>query len=355
MSTDATPPFRYVLSDSMPALLAELNCTLAATTYQAGKLLFFRSDGERISALMRTFESAMGLAVSPDRLALGSRNCIWILRNAPDVGRQMEPRGSHDACFVPRTSHVTGDIRIHELAWGGDTGGDLHFVNTRFSCLCTLHPDYSFVPRWRPPFVTALAGEDRCHLNGLAMLDGKPRYVTALGETDDRDGWRANKVSGGIVIDVAHNEIVARDLSMPHSPRIHEGKLWVLNSGTGELQIVDPGNGKRETIIALPGYTRSLAFAGPYAFVGLSRIRETSTFGGLPIAARIKELECGVYAIDTRSARVAGFLKFDAGCEEIFDLQILPGMRWPALIGLEKETINGVFIAPPDAWKGQGF
>ena len=151
------------------------------STYQANKLLVARAAGGGLSTLVRTFDRPMGLAADGRRLALGTRDQVWFLRNAPDIAPRVEPAGQHDACFLPRSCHVTGDIGVHELAWAGD---ELWVVNTRFSCLCTLHPDYSFVPRWRPPFVTALAAEDRCHLNGLAMVDGRPRYVTALGETD---------------------------------------------------------------------------------------------------------------------------------------------------------------------------
>ena len=133
------------------------------------------------------------------RLAIGTRKEVWFLRNAPDIAPQVEPVGQHDACFLPRSSHVTGDIGIHEIAWAGD---ELWIVSTRFSCLATLSPDYSFVPRWRPPFISALAAEDRCHLNGLAMVDGQPKYVTALGTTDTRDGWRADKPHGGCIIDI---------------------------------------------------------------------------------------------------------------------------------------------------------
>ena len=113
---------------------------------------------------------------------------------------KLDPPGRHDACFLPRSSHVTGNIQIHEMAWG--TGDELWVVNTRFSCLCTLDGSASFAPRWRPPFVSALEPTDRCHLNGLGMVDGTPRYVTALGETDEPAGWRANKAKGGIVMDV---------------------------------------------------------------------------------------------------------------------------------------------------------
>src|SRR5947207_9982868 len=147
---------------------------------------------------------------------------------------------------------------------------------TRFSCLCTLDPDYSFVPRWQPPFISALAAEDRCHLNGLAMVDGRPRYVTALGESDTARGWRANKPRGGCLIDVDSGAVLSRGLSMPHSPRWHDGRLWVLESGTGQLLLIDGATGRRQRIAEVPGFGRGLAMAGPYAFIGLSKIRKTS-------------------------------------------------------------------------------
>ena len=192
-------PFHYTQTESFVALLRQLGASLLVSTYQANKLLVARATGGGLSMLVRTFDRPMGLAVDGRRLTIGTRNQIWFLRNAPDIAPRVEPAGQHDACFLPRSSHVTGDIGVHELAWAGD---ELWVVNTRFSCLCTLHPDYSFVPRWKPPFVSALAAEDRCHLNGLAAVDGVPRYVTTLGETDPPGGWRANKPSGGCLLDV---------------------------------------------------------------------------------------------------------------------------------------------------------
>jgi uncharacterized protein (TIGR03032 family) len=233
--------FHYTQSDSFVELLTQLRATLLVSTYQANKLLAVRASGPGISTLVRTFERPMGLAVDARRLVIGTRKEIWLLRNAPDIAPRIEPAGQHDACYLPRTSHVTGDIGIHELAWSGD---ELWMVSTRFSCLATLSPDYSFVPRWQPPFITALAAEDRCHLNGLAMDEGKPRFVTALGTTDTKDGWRADKPHGGCIIDVASGEFVARGLSMPHSPRWYDGRLWVLESGTGSLLLVDRATGR---------------------------------------------------------------------------------------------------------------
>src|SRR5438270_4389627 len=282
-------PFHYSQTESFVALLQQLGASLLVSTYQANKLLVGRAAGGGLSMLVRTFERPMGLAVDADRLTIGTRNQIWSLRNAPDIAPRVEPAGQHDACFLPRSSHITGDIGVHELAWaytrGQETEADstltpdpclltpeLWVVNTRFSCLCTLSPDYSFVPRWRPPFITALAAEDRCHLNGLCVTDGRPRYVTALGATDSAGGWRADKPHGGIVMELPGGEVVARGLSMPHSPRWHEGRLWVCESGTGGVVRIDPAGGGRETVASLPGFTRGLAPAGPYAFVGLSKI-----------------------------------------------------------------------------------
>jgi uncharacterized protein (TIGR03032 family) len=337
--------FHYTQTDSFAAILKELNASLLVTTYQANKLLVVRAAGAGLSTLVRTFDQPMGLALSGRRLALGTRDQIWLLRNAPDIASRIEPAGLHDACYLPRSCHVTGDIRGHEIAWAGD---ESWIVNTRFSCLCTLDPDYSFVPRWRPPFISSLAAEDRCLLNGLAMQGRHPRYVTALGETDSQGGWRPNKARGGCLIDVPTGEIVARGLSMPHSPRLYEGRLWVLESGTGRLLLVDVDTGRWDPVVELPGFARGLAFAGQYAFIGLSKIRETSTFGGLPIAERLSELTCGVAVIDLNRGHTAGLLEYRTAVEEIFDVQLLPGVRFPEVLGFQQQTIQHTFIVPAE-------
>jgi uncharacterized protein (TIGR03032 family) len=340
------PPvaFHYTQSDSFVALLQQLGASLLVSTYQANKLLAVRASGNGLSTLVRTFDKPMGLAVDGSRLALGTRKEVWFLRNAPDIAPRIEPVGQHDACFLPRTSHVTGDIGIHEIAWAGD---ELWLVSTRFSCLATLDPQYSFVPRWRPPFISALAADDRCHLNGLAIADGRPKFVTALGTTDTRDGWRADKPHGGCIIDVPSGEFVTRGLSMPHSPRWHRGRLWALESGAGAIVLVDPLTGSRETVVTLPGFTRGWTCAGPYAFVGLSKIRPTSAMDGVPIADRRDELKCGVAAVDMRRGRVVGLLEFQTAVEEIFDVQLLRGLRFPEVIGFQHETIHHTFVVPP--------
>ncbi len=337
--------FHYTQTDSFVALLHQLGASLLVSTYQANKLLVVRAAGNGLSTLVRTFDRPMGLAADGRRLAVGTRNQIWFLRNAPDIAPRIDPPGQHDACYLPRSSHVTGDIAVHEMAWAGD---ELWMVNTRFSCLCTLDPDYSFVPRWRPRFITALAAEDRCHLNGLAMVHSKPRYATALGETDTTRGWRANKPQGGCLLEVPTGKVMARGLSMPHSPRWHEDRLWLLESGTGRLVRVDPAAGRVQTVAELPGFTRGLALWGPYAFIGLSRIRETAIFGGLPLAERSGELKCGVAVVDVRSGQSIALLEFQTAVEEVFDVQLLPGLRFPEVVGFQKEAVHHTFLVPPE-------
>jgi uncharacterized protein (TIGR03032 family) len=220
-------------------------------------------------------------------------------------------------------------------------------VSTRFSCLCTLSPDYSFVPRWRPPFVTALAAEDRCHLNGLAMVDGQPALVTALGTTDERDGWRKDKAHGGCIIDVASGEFVTRDLSMPHSPRWHNGQLWVLESGTGSLKLIDRVTGRSDNVAEVPGFARGLAIHGPYAFIGFSKIRAKSAMDGVPLAERRAELKCGIAIVDLRSGQTVALLEFQSAVEEIFDVQLLSGKRFPEVLGFHKDSLQHTFVIPP--------
>jgi uncharacterized protein (TIGR03032 family) len=331
------PPARTVEHEytvNWAPILRHLEASLLISTYQAGKVVIVSedttSDAYSLRLSCHNFERAMGIAVATGRIAVGARSVVWILRDAPTIAPRLEPPGTFDACYLTRLALFTGDIQGHELAWAGD---DLWMVNTLFSCLCTIDDRHSFVPRWRPGFISDYAPHDRCHLNGMAMDGGTPRFVTVFGVSNGRQGWRPGKLNGGCLIDVNSGEVVTHGLSMPHSPRIHNGRVWLLDSGTGRLVQIDPGNGKVETVAELPGYTRGLAMAGPLAFVGLSKIREKSTFGGVPIAAHRDGLKCGVAVIDLDAGAPIGLLEFHSGIEEIFDVQLLPGVRSATLSG----------------------
>jgi uncharacterized protein (TIGR03032 family) len=346
--TEDPEPLRAVHTPTFPALLRQLGASLLVTTYQAGKLVLVRDEGDHLNTHFRVFQAPMGMALDGDRLAIGTTLQVWEYVNVPAVAARLDPPGRYDACYLPRSGHVTGNIQIHEMAWG--SGGELWVVNTRFSCLCTLERSASFAPRWRPPFVTALESTDRCHLNGLGMVDGSPRYVTALGESDTPAGWRANKAQGGILMDVASGEIIARELSMPHSPRWYGGRLWVCESGAGTLGVVDPNSGKYEPIAEAPGFTRGLDFAGPIAFVGLSQVRESAVFSGIPITERLAEHEraCGVCAIDLRSGQMVAFLRFETAVQEVFAVTVLPGRRYPELINDDDKLLESSFVVPTE-------
>lgn len=358
------PAFKYVHSDNLPDLLEHLNFTVMATTFQAGRVLSFSGAGGRCSLLMRAFQHPMGLAVDAERMALVCGNQIVHLVNQTDLVDQEGKRPQYDAFYVPRRTHVTGDIAGHETAWGvnpdGLTGAanravgaddddllhSLWVVNTRLSCLATLDQRWSFVPRWKPAFITKLAAEDRCHLNGMAMEGGRPRYVTMLATTDTPQGWRDRKTDGGCIIDVNSGAIIARDMAMPHSPRLYRGRLWVLESGRAELQYVDPEMGRRHAATRLPGYVRGLAFHDRFAFVGLSKAREKRMFGGLPIEELKTELQFSIQVVDLDSGKVIAFIRFEAGCEELFDVQLLPNARRANILGFAKDTVNGIFVLP---------
>jgi uncharacterized protein (TIGR03032 family) len=348
-AVDDPKPLRAVHTANFPTLLRQLGVSLLVTTYQAGKLVLVREEGDHLNTHFRAFQAPMGMALTGDRLAVGTRIQVWEFVDVPAVTSRLDPPGRHDACFLPRSCHVTGNIQIHEIAWG--TGGELWVVNTRFSCLCTLDRSASFTPRWRPPFVSALEPTDRCHLNGLAMVEGRPRYVTALGETDTPAGWRDGKARGGVLFDVASGEAVTRGLSMPHSPRWHDGRLWVCESGAGTLGTVDPDTGKYRPIAEVPGFTRGLDFAGNLAFVGLSQVRESAVFSGIPITERLsaEERTCGVCAIDLGSGRVVALLRFESAVQEVFAVTVLPGRRYPDLISDDERLMENSFTVPDEA------
>ncbi len=334
-------------STNFPDLLRQLRASLIVSTYQAGKLVLVRADGPVINTHYRTFVRPMGLAVSPrGALALGTNTEIVEFRNTPHVADRLTPPNRNDAVFLPRRVSITGAIDIHEMAYDADD--ELWFVNTLFSCLCTLDRASSFVPVWKPRFITRYSPEDRCHLNGLALRDGRPATLTALGASDEVQGWRANKRDGGIAIDYASGEVFATGLSMPHSPRWHDGKLWLLESGRGALLQLDPQTGARYEVARLPGFLRGLDFIGPLAFVGLCQQRDSNAFTDIPITDENRERASGVWVVDTRSGATVAILKFTGGVQEVFAVNVLPGALYPELINEAGDLLASVYALPQE-------
>lgn len=336
--------FELAYSESLASILAELRCSLLVTTYMTGNLVSISERNGQIVPSFHLFDRPMGIAVNDNGIAVGSLSQVWFLRSAPDIAAKLEPHGQFDAGYFARYAHFTGDIHVHELAW---VGSELWMVNTLFCCLCSPHPSYNFAPRWQPPFISALAPEDRCHLNGLAVADGQARFVSVMAETNTKQGWREVKKTAGSIIDVRSGETVVRGLSMPHSPRFSKGKLFFLHSGLGQLETLDLASGQRTAICQLPGYVRGLAIAGNFAFVGLSRLRSSSDWAGVPIAAHLERLKSGVWVIDLTRGTVVGSFEFKQGTDEVFDVQLLPGIRRPFIAGpMEQQPLWTVMPSP---------
>lgn len=338
----ATPQLEITTSRQMLSWLAEQNLSIALTTYQIGKLflLGLKPNGE-LSIFERTFNRCMGLCPTGNGFYMSSLYQVWRFENVLAAGQQQD---GYDRVYVPQTGYTTGDLDIHDMAVDAD--GRLVFVNTLFGCLATLSETHSFKPLWQPPFISRLAAEDRCHLNGLAMRDGRPAYVTAVSRSDVADGWRDHRADGGIVIDVRSNEIVAGGLSMPHSPRWHQGKLWLLNSGTGEFGHIDPQTGRFVPVAFCAGYLRGLYFHRDFALVGLSRPRHNKTFSGLPLDENLKsrnaEARCGVQVIDLRTGDTVHWLRIEGIVDELYDVITLPGAHRPMALGFKTDEIRRV-------------
>lgn len=325
----ALEPAHISCSRGLADWLTGRNASLALSSYQTGRLYLVgvRPDG-RVNFHEVGMQRAMGLWADPQRLVLATEFQVWRFENVLGPDQRM---GEADKHYVPRVAHTTGDLDIHDIAVLDS--GVILCANTLYSCLSTLSNVHSFRPYWVPPFISKLAAEDRCHLNGIAVRDGVPAYVTATSRSDVVSGWRARRHEGGCVIDVESNEIVTEKLSMPHSPRWHDGRLWVLNSGTGHLGTVDVASGRFEPKTFFPGFTRGLSFHAGHAVVGLSLPRDGS-FSGLALDDELRRRDadpwCGVQIVDLTSGDVVEWIRFEGVVSELLDVCVLPGVRLPS-------------------------
>jgi len=333
------------LSSGFVPWLIRHQVSLACSSYQTGRLVLIgaqRSGAPAYSSAQ--FPGAMGLAAFSQRLYLAGRAAVWRLENTLRPNELVD--GRFDRLFVPRNAQITGNLALHEL--GVEPSGRMVFVNTRYSCLATVSVTHSFKALWKPPFVSKLAAEDRCHLNGLAMQDGRARYVTACSTTDIVDGWRAHRSDGGVLIDIATNRIVTDGLSMPHSPRVHDGFVWLLNSGTGQLCRVDPGSGRQENIAFCPGFLRGLAMIGPYAVATMSLPRN-GRFQGLALDDELLRRKadpwCGLVIVDTRHGDIVEWARLGSGFVEMFDVALIPATRACAVIAPDSPEMQGAITS----------
>ena len=314
--------------------------SLAVTTYQVGKLLLVGRDAAgELAIAERSFRRAMGVSTDGQTMWLATAYQVWRLEHQFDHRARA---AGYDRLFVPRVAFTTGDLDLHDIAV--DSAGDPVFVATLFNCLGTVSVSDSFRETWRPPLIDTLTAEDRCHLNGLAMVDGRPKYVTLCAATNVNRAWKSHRMLGGQLWDTEAGEPIVTELSMPHSPRWHNGRLWLCNSGAGFLGYVDLDAGRFEPVAFVPGYARGLAFVGNYAVVGLSRPRRENKFGGLALddelAKRGMTSFTGLVVVDLTTGEIAHTLTFEGKIAELYDVAILPGIRRPTAYGLALDALR---------------
>jgi len=408
--------FECEYTDNLPSILKKLNISLAFTSYQAGRLMLIRSDGESLDVNFKSFPRPMGLAATEEGLTLGiftqivnfqredgllemlkqplqsiedditaprikpkendaekqelseskydEENSATVVGDAPEqvedkaeiklTPEQLEKQAEQqakmkeyqeklnapvdervDACFITRSAHYSGMINIHDIDWG-DEG--LWAVNSSFSCLCTVEPDYSFVPRWKPHFISKLVAEDRCHLNGMTLRDGKPAYVTTFSKFDKAGMWRAGDKFDGTLMDVETNKILLDGLAMPHSPRWYKDRVYFCNSGHGLVCTYQPETGQKETIAEVPGFTRGMDFYGPLMFTGLSKVRQADVTKPAPLAKKYDKTYSGIWLFNLDEKDEVGHvkevanIKFTGNVDQIYDVAVIPDCSFPELI-----------------------
>ena len=337
-------------SSGLRSFLLSSQTSLAFTSYQSGNLYLFGagSDG-KLAMHQAAYPQAMGVVGDAHRIYLASHSQIVRLENV--LAASQIANNKHDKVYVPRNFQTTGAVDLHEIGVCAD--GKVLFVNTRYSCLCELSLTHSFRPIWKPNFISKLAPEDRCHLNGLGMDNGKPRFVSAISQSDVVDGWRDRRHDGGIIIDIKTDKVVAEGLSMPHSPRYHNRRLWVANSGAGEIGYINRKTKQFAPFAFCPGFIRGLAFTEEHAIVTLSKPRY-KRFDGLQLATALEERDadpwCGVQIISLADGSVAHWIRFDGAIQELFDVCVLPGVMDAITLGPQSVEIQNFITIEEPAW-----
>ncbi len=352
MANSSLAPFSCTYTPQLPELLLQLNCTIAISTYQAGKIIFLSpKDKNTLIQLPRTFSKPMGVAedTNKDKLAIACKDEVIVFSNSKDLAiNYPNSPNKYDSIYMPRLTYHTGNLDIHDLNFGKDE--NLYAVNTLFSCIIKLDDDYNFTPYWKPSFIDELVSEDRCHLNGMAMRNGIPKYATAFNEGNSFQSWRNNITKTGVVIDMETNKIIAKDLAMPHSPRIFNNELYVLLSAKGELIKINTETGTYEVVVKVDGFVRGMSLYKDYLFIGLSKLRKnSSTFAKLDFAEKANQ--AGIIVVHLPSASVIGKISYLSSLDEIYDVHIIPNKIRPNILNtITPNYKTGIMIPNATYW-----
>lgn len=352
MKSPPDSPFSMRYSPNVPELMSRLRCTLVFSTYQAGKLIFLSAlDEERLIQLPRTFHKPMGFGFTDDgnKLALATAEEVIVFANSPQLAAHYpKAPGKYDALYIPRITYNTGALDIHDLHWGSN--GALFGVNTLFSCVCTFDSDYNFTPYWKPPQISNYASEDRCHLNGLAMSEGVPKYATAFNRGNTAQSWREDITNSGVVWDLDSSDVLTEGFGMPHSPKVYDGALYVLASATGELIRIHLQTGSRDTLFKTEAFLRGMTRVGDYLFIAHSKLRKnSSTFAKLSISEKANT--SGVFILHLPTASLQGEIKYTSSVDEIYEIHAITNARRPNIVNnLNTDHKTSVMIPGATYW-----
>jgi uncharacterized protein (TIGR03032 family) len=349
----ALAPFSCQFSPNVPELLKKLNCSIAISTYQAGKLVFISAkDEDSLTQLPRNFQKVMGIAedYKNQKLALACKDEIIIFKNSKELALYYpKAPNKYDALYMPRATFYTGALDIHDLSFGENE--ELFAVNTLFSSIVKIDTNYNFTPYWSPPQIDKITGEDRCHLNGMAMKNGMPKYATAFNDGNTPQSWRDKITESGVIYDIENNKMIAKGLAMPHTPRIYNNELYVLLSATGELVKINKENGTYDVVVKIGGFVRGMSLHKDYLFIGQSKLRKnSSTFGKLPFAKDANQAGIVIVHLPTKS--ITGKITYLTSLDEIYDIHILADKIRPNILNtLTEDYKEGLSIPETTFWK----
>lgn len=346
MQSEQLTPFAISYSPQVPELLNKLKCSIALSTYQAGKIVLIspHPDNEKLISLPRSFQKPMGISVQDDQMVISTKDEVITFQNSKDLATHYpNKQNTYDNLWLPRATFYSGQVDMHDIGFGKDS---IYAINTSFSCICKIDGTYNFTPVWKPPFLDKIEQGDLCHLNGMVIQNGLPKYTTALGTSNTPGGWRDNITAGGVLMDVEKNEIILDQLAMPHSPKMYNNELYMLTSANGDFIKVDTENKDYELIKKFDGFCRGLSIHEDFAFIGFSKLRKnSSTFGKLKFSDKANFAGIKIVHIPTKAE--VGEIRYQNSVDEIYEVCVLKDMMRPNILNTMNE-LHKFSLAIPD-------
>jgi len=333
---------QIVHKPSLPGWMKDNNCTFVITSYKSHTLIFLGVRNDTIYTYTMMQERPTGIAIKDDKLYVSNIGNIVTYVNRGAIETPLN--GMFDTNYCVKNINVSAHIDVHDICVSDDCQSNkssetLFYCSTGLNSICTPSDKYTCNIYWTPPWIKLNdkgnpPNEDRCHLNGLCCLDGKPKYVTAVCMRDYLGAWQEH-MNEGVVYDVVENKVVCDKLIMPHSPRVYKNKIWILESGSGYFGYIDGGKFIKKTF--LPGFLRGLDFIGNFAVICTSLDRHDHAFRDTPVSRKLKadgrDSKCGIWVIDLENFEIESYLHF-SDIKELYDVRIIPNSQTPRVLGM---------------------